>query len=456
MNIESITAIIFGLIFLVYAILSRRISSFADYAVGNRSLPLFLLFASISASFIGPGYSLGFIRKGYESGMLYFLLAGAYGLQTILVGLYVAPRLHGFKDAYSIGDVIGQKHGRWAHILSGLISFGLLIAFSTVMAMVGGTILSDFLGISQLWGVITMTSIVIVYSFFGGIKASIMTDTFQFVLFVLLIPALLIFIWMGTAVSLESMLAQTKSLTIQGAESLTFWSAIGLFFSFFLGETLVPPYINRALGAKSQKVSGHAFLFSGLFFFIWLFIMLLIGSLGSMSLTAEASDKIGLLLGSKHYATGIYGIFIMALVGIVMSSQDSLVNSGASVFVRDVVNLHVDLTERQSLHISRMATLFVGISSIVFSIYVPSVLEGLLWCYSLWAPSMLPILLASILLKNTTASAGVSSIIVGILIAISLEVSAVDANTATLIGFTGSCLTYLIIWKLTSVRILSA
>ncbi|NND07188.1 MAG: sodium:solute symporter family protein [Saprospiraceae bacterium] len=447
MRIEWITAIIFALIFLLYAFLSRRISTFSDYSVGNRSLPLFLLFASISASFIGPGYSLGFIRKGYESGMLYFVLAGAYGLQTILVGLFVAPRLHDFSNAYSIGDVIGQKHGRWSHILSGLISFGLLIAFSTVMSMVGGTILSEFLGVSQIWGVVTMTSIVIIYSFFGGIKASILTDTFQFLLFIILIPALLIFVWSDVSVSIGQAWDNIKTLTIGASERLTLLSATGLFFSFFLGETLVPPYINRALGAKSQAVSGSAFLFSGLFFFLWLILMLLIGSMGSLSISAEASDKIGLLLGDKHYAPALYGVFIMALVGIVMSSQDSLINSGASVFVRDVVNLHIKLSESQSLHISRLATLLVGIASIVLSVYVPSVLEGLLWCYSLWAPSMLPILLASILLVDPSKRAGVSSIIVGCLLAIWTKISPIDENIATLLGFIGSSITYIIIWR---------
>ncbi len=450
---DLIIGLIFGIIFLSFAFFTRGVKSFSNFSIGDKNIPFFLLFASVSATFIGPGYSLGFIREGYESGMIFFLFAGAYGLQTILVGIFLAPELQKMQNTFSIGEVVGNKHGKIAHLLTGLISFGLLIAFSTVMAKTGGNIINEFVGVEGIIGVAILTFIVTIYSFYGGINATILTDTFQFILFIILFPLLLILIGVNSDFSFSNLMEKTVALSTSGFEEITFIGGLGLFVSFALGETLVPPYINRALGAKSAAISRKAFIFSGLFFFIWLLLMLMIGVSGTFVLNEAPSDNIGLILGQEYYISGLYGIFFVAMIGIIMSTQDSLINSGATVFTKDIytafLNLNntktkVEISDSKALKLSRLATLIIGICATIFAVYVPSVLSGLLFCYSIWAPSMLTILVASILLKQHSKSAGISSMLIGIIVSTTISFSGIESNIATLWGVIASISTYAI------------
>lgn len=448
MNIEYATALIFAIVLLIFAMFTRKKMTFSNFSIGNKKLPLFILFASISATFIGPGYSLGFIRKGYETGFLFFIIAGAYGLQTILAGVFLAPRLQRMKNTYSIGDVVGNAHGKLSKLLTGIIAFGLTIAFCSIMAKIGGGVLNQFLGISKFTSITIITSIVIVYSFLGGIKASILTDTFQFILFILLFLLMFFTLIINVDISTEQLISVAKNKTFVGWNSLSTLSIIGLFVSFFLGESLVPPYINRAIGAKTSDISKKAFVFSGFFFFIWLLLMLSIGVLSDFSLSTIPNDldQIGITVSQRYFNKGIYGLFIVALIGIIMSTQDSLINSGSTVFVRDIIYPLKEIDEKKSLIYSKISTIIIGLFTIILSTYVPSVIEGLLWCYSIWAPSILTILVASIVLNKHSKIGGISSILIGILSTVLFKLIEIDNNIITLLGTSLSVFSYSIIY----------
>ena len=425
MNLDLIIAIIFGITFLIFAIITRNVKSFASFSISNKDVSFLLIFASISATFIGPGFSLSFVRKGYETGFLFLVIGIAYGLQAILNGIFVAPKIREkFSDSYSIGDIIGGKKSHnniFVHLLSGIIAFGLTVGFSVVMAKAGGEILNNFLGVPIWQGIIILTLIVTTYSYFGGIKATIYTDALQFVLFVLLIPSLILFIIFNNSFDYSSFYNNAISITQKGFLDISVITFIGLFVSFLFGETLIPPLINRILASKSKKISSKAFIYSGLFFFVWLFLMLFIGVFGYSVLESIPNDQILLELGNHYYNFGLFGLFSVAMIGIVMSSQDSLINSGATVFTRDIANVinrirkMPDLSLQKQLLFSKIATVLIGLFSVVFGMFIPSILEGLLFIYSIWAPSMLVILLASVFLNKHYWQAGLFSMISGIL-----------------------------------------
>ena len=111
MNLNFLDFTTIGIYFLVllgFGILVRRVRGFSDYAVGNREVPTSMIFASLSAAYIGPGYTMGFCSKGFASGYFFFFIVLAFTVQTLLVGLFLAPRLHNFERCYSIGDVLGE------------------------------------------------------------------------------------------------------------------------------------------------------------------------------------------------------------------------------------------------------------------------------------------------------------------------------------------------------------
>lgn len=62
---------------------------------------------------------------------------------------------------------------------------------------------------------------------------------------------------------------------------------------------------------------------------------------------------------------------------------------------------------------SRLSTLVMGAIAAVLAYFAPSIIDGLLIIYSIWAPSVLPVFLLAILLPKPVRSAGAAAMIAG-------------------------------------------
>ena len=275
-------AIILLIVLVVFIFYTRQTKTFKSFAVSNNSIGLFLIFLSFSATFIGPGFSLALVNQGFDSGYFYLMIAGFYGIAKIIEGLFLAPRIRNkFSGALSIGDVIAGKeshNNRLLHIIVGLISFGLVVGFSSVLSKAGGEVINNLFGFSKLASISLMTGIVIIYSFFGGIKATILTDAFQFILFTILICILLISLFVSN-INMDQLSLNIESQTINAFNAINKSQIIGLISTWLLGEMLIPPTINRILATKSSIISRKVLIYSGIFMLIWLIIMLSIISI---------------------------------------------------------------------------------------------------------------------------------------------------------------------------------
>src|SRR4030042_1420053 len=115
---------------------------------------------------------------------------------------------------------------------------------------------------------------------------------------------------------------------------------------------------------------------------------------------------------------GGYSLLLVALISIVLSSLDSLLNAGAVVFTEDIVKPLTALSDRTALLVGRRATIVIATVAAVCVPAVPSIMGGLLICYTVWASAILPAAIIGLWLKNPRPLAGVLSMGVGTLVAI--------------------------------------
>jgi SSS family solute:Na+ symporter len=111
-------------------------------------------------------------------------------------------------------------------------------------------------------------------------------------------------------------------------------------------------------------------------------------------------------------------LLFVALVSVVTSSLDSLLNAGAVAFTQDVVKPFVKLSDSLALKVGRAATLAIAAVAAVGVVVVPSIIGGLLICYTIWAPSILPTLIIGLWIKNPRPLAGTLSMGVGMAAAV--------------------------------------
>jgi SSS family solute:Na+ symporter len=410
------------LVLTVVALRARAARRFSDFSLAGRALPLALVFGSLAATYVGPGFSIGFVGKGFKSGFLFLCVGLAYSIQNILVGLLIAPRLRALKGCHTLGDAIGQKYDRKCQIVAGIISVGLCAGFAAVMARAGGVIVNDIFGLPNWSSVIVVVGITALYTTFGGLRASVITDAFQFSMFAILLPVTLVLVLVFHVVGGEAAFAEQASIaTSNGFASTSFIEIVGLVAAFLLGETLIPPYANRALASKTTRISRNGFMLAGVFSVVWFIVMIALGVAARSIVPAGTDeDRVLLKLVGSIMPAGGYVLLLVVLVSVVMSSLDSLLNAGAVAFTQDIIKPFADLSDDTSLNVGRCATIVIASIAAAGAVAVPSIITGLLTCYAIWAPAILPALIIGLWVKYPRPLAGILSMGVGTVIAIML------------------------------------
>jgi SSS family solute:Na+ symporter len=113
-----------------------------------------------------------------------------------------------------------------------------------------------------------------------------------------------------------------------------------------------------------------------------------------------------------------YALLLVVLVSVVMSSLDSLLNAGAVAFTEDIVKPFAHLPDRNALNIGRGATIIIAAVAATGAVFVPGIIDGLIGCYTIWAPAILPALIFGLWLKRPRPLAGILSMGVGTFVAI--------------------------------------
>jgi SSS family solute:Na+ symporter len=370
-------------------IASRGIRTLDNFSVAGRSYSSFIVFATLSASFIGGGFTMGNAEKVFLFGIVNIFALWGFSLKEILVASFFAPRMDQFSRAISVGDILGESYGKPAKIISGFL--GLALCCGIVGAQVGamGYVFQLFLGIDHLWGILIGCGIVIAYSTVGGMKAVVFTDVLQFVLLVIGIPLTLL-MGVHSAGGWEVMIESVPADHFQILGNTTLLGFVSLFLTFLLGETLVPPYVQRLLIGRTAVQTRWGTLWSGLLSIPFFAVTGLIG-LVALSLDANLDANLALPFVVKQtLPIGLKGLVVAGIISVVMSSADSFLNGAAVACSNDVINplRREPLRETQQLLLAKAVTVLVGVLAVVFAIKIRSILDILIWAYNFWAPTI--------------------------------------------------------------------
>jgi SSS family solute:Na+ symporter len=396
-----------------FGLFARRSKRLDDYSVARRSAPTFIVLASLAATYIGPGYSLGLAAKAYKTGFFFLAFFVFFSLQTVLVGAWLAPRLKRFPDAHTLGDVMSQLYGSTAQLLTGIISTGLCVGFTAVLARAGGAVLANAIGLTLPVAILIALGVAVTYTYTGGLKLVIGVESVQFGIIIIAAAMVLLF----SAPRIDSFAAMDRNalgLTCATWKATPSLSLLGLALSFALGECLIPPYANRALAGRSEEASKWGFVLGGFFSVIWFSMMIAAGMI-AREIVQSTADPEGILvsLAATVLPSGLFGLFLVAVACIVMSTEEALLNAAAVCLTRDLSARVRSWSEKKQLTIAKVATLVFAIVAVWLALKAPGIIDGLLICYSLWATTVLPPLVWGVAGLPVSRSSGVLSIIFG-------------------------------------------
>lgn len=473
----------------------NRAHTLDEYFVAGRRIPAFFNGMAMAgdwmsaATFISMAGTLWLL--GYE-GLAYILgWTGGY----VLLVMLLAPYLRKFGQ-FTIPDFIAARYeGTPARIVAALT--GVIISFTYVTAQVTGIgiIMTRFLGVNYLVGVMVGLGAVLFCSYLGGMRAVTWTQAAQCIVLVLayLIPVTLL-AWRDTGfpipqimygqaleqiVQLESLQGITDSYVTPFTHG-TIFNFIALMLCLMLGTAGMPHILVRFYttpNAKSARTSvGWAMLFIALVYLTapayaafsrWEVLQNVIGKpIGAMPDWAVNWANAGLLAIRDLNGDGILQFSelridpdvvvlatpeiaglsqtIVALVAAgglaaALSTADGLLLVIASALSHDFYarTLNPTASPQARLLLSRIAVLVAAVVAAIVAVRRLGIIVQLVaWAFSLAAATLFPILVLGIFWKRANGRGAVAGMITGMTVTLGYMLMYAVNPTWNILGIT--------------------
>lgn len=416
-----LTVYVACLAYLLIGVIRRKEATTATtYARGTGAYRLYIIFATLTATMIGPTYSMGVVDQARQFGYFYTVFFVLSMVQLGIVGYFFAERLRTHaSSAITVGELMGGSYGRWTQAFTGIATIAQALAFTGVLCLGSAKVLNAVWSIPIPYGVVATAIVVSSYSVIGGLPAVIKTDILQF-FFLCAVLVLGVIATFGLLSEHPSVLSATNIWHIDPVKFPT-TEVISVAIGFFLGEAFIPIYSVRALVALDGSTAKKAFIYTAIFGVIWFVILTLFGIASHSIQPDDGLYKIALFevvarISSTEWISAFsVGIAAAGILGIAHSTLDSVLHSGAISLVRDLMHPFMKLSDKEILSYERNGMLLIAIFGSTLAFASSSLVDILFIGYSVWVPTVVVPLAALLLGKVRHPIAGLAGIAAGVI-----------------------------------------
>ena len=325
-------------LFLIFGIVySKKYQDINNYLVANRSVGTFSLTTSLVASALGAWILFGPASAATWGGIGAVI---GYSLGTafpLFILVYLGKK---FRKSYPKGKTLIEViRLRFGTKLFKLILF-LSIFYMTIFLIAEVTavsILVNYISGTDLW--ITALIVIassLIYTLYGGLRASIFTDNIQFVVLILLLLIGFSYLISFNSNDFNFEFIKTNKPNLLSTNYLTNFTA-GLTFFIAVAATNLFHQGNwqRVYAAKSNDVLKKSLIFS---FIIIIPVVFLMGFSGLIAISQNSSvvpDLAFFSLLLKEQTILLSIIILMLALSLTISSIDTLINAISSLIVVD-------------------------------------------------------------------------------------------------------------------------
>lgn len=385
-------------------IASRKEDSAGDFFLAGRTIPWWAIAGSVFATNISSNHVVGFTGMGYSQGFAAanFEFGAVAGLMVL--GYFLMP-LYRKAGVYTLSDFLGRRFDERSRVLYWVVGLIIMVVIQIVVTLYIGartlrTLLVDtsveawLIELGQFVlpatdpglfiyyvGIVVFGLITCVYTVFGGLKAVIWTDVIQATLLMLasgLIAWFAIFHpsvgGLGNLIEMEGdrfhvffpmdhpSLPWTGMLTGQMVLHLYYWGT---------NQYIV----QRTLGARTDWDGRMGLVSAGFLKMLIPFTTIAAGMAAiyvlrsdpQMAMAAGLCGPDGVLNNSDDAFTalaitllpagyGLMGIVLTGLIGAILSTLDSLMNSSATLFTFDIYKRYMrkGASDRELIVVGRL------------------------------------------------------------------------------------------------------
>jgi len=434
-----------------------QLNSKDGYFLGGRSLTGFVIAGSMLLTNISTEHLVGMNGSAYKNGAIIIAWEVTSALALIAAAVYFIPKYLSM-GLTTIPEFLEKRFDRFTRTA---IAFLLIISFvSTLLPIVlytGALNIESLFGISDILGVsrdrgLFITILIVgilgsVYAIFGGLKMIAHTDTingFGLLAAGLAIPFLALWdigdgnILAGINALLEkvpekfAVISNEPSIGPGARDSILPFSVLftGLMINQLYFWTMHQSIIQRALGAVSLKEAQKGLLFTGVLKILIPLVIVLPGIIGFYyfgNAYYEEPDLIYPMLIKKVLPIWMTGFFVAVVVGAVLSTFNSALNSAATVFSLDIYQQYFspDASEKKLVRIGKIVSATLAIFAIGIAPFVANAPDGLYQLLQqlngIFFIPMATVIIAGLFIPKISAAGAKSGLVFGLLFYIILN-----------------------------------
>ena len=416
----------------------RNQKDLRDYFLGGRTAPWWAISLSIVSAETSTLTIVGTPALSFAGNLGFLQIVFGYLLARIVISVVLLP--HYFRgELFTAYELMKRRFGERTRRLTASLFLVTRALAEGVRVFAISLVVSIVLGTGDVWSIVVIVLLTLVYTFEGGMTAVIWTDVVQMTLYVA-----------GAIMSFAALLGQIPGgwghlAAVAGAahkfalfdfrfspdmqflsRTYSFWAGLaGGCFLTTASHGTDQLMVQRLLSARNEIQSRLALLTSWLVILFQFTLFLLIGLglyvfYGDRHLQApERLDRIYPDFIWHYLPHGLAGLLIAAILAAAMANLSAALNSLSSTLVVDFLHArNQDMTEQRSLRLARAATVVWGVVLLGIAIVARysrrSVLETGLTISSIPSGALLGVFLLGVLTRRPRQLAAIMGMAAGL------------------------------------------
>lgn len=414
----------------------KFVHSSQDFFLAGKALPFWAIGMSIVVSDIGAMDFVGVSGQAYRYGIAVGNFDWLGSVPAMLLAAFIFVPYFWKAGVYTIPEYLGRRYNDGVRTTASLTWIAFFAFDLGIMFWATAVLLNTLLG-WPIWLSIILTAVVVgLYTFFGGLAAVVMTDVVQMII-MFVGGATVVFLGLHHVGGWDGLVEKVTAtgpayenhfeLILPADTNTPFpWTGIlfGLTFvmanAYMIGNQKI---VQRCLAAKNEWHAKASMIWAA---FLKMFIPVLVLIPGLIAIVVrsdlENGDEAMPMLIHMLLPPGLRGLLLAAFLAGLMSSIDSMLNSTATLWTKDIYEkfIRTGASDRHYLAVGRLATvvlLLLGVITSPVSSYFEGIYVAVQTFLSLFQGPVFSILLLGIFWRRTTQWGGLAGLIGGIGIA---------------------------------------
>jgi solute:Na+ symporter, SSS family len=404
----------------------------ADYLVAGRSLPAAVLVLTLLTSWIGAGSLFAGAENAYRNGFA-ALWQPAGGWLGLLLIYFIAPRARKFAQ-FTLPDLLEARYNQTARVLGTIAILFAYVGITSYQFKGGGNVLHLIFPdtVTPELGTYLIATFVIVTTALAGMSSVAYMDvaigSLVTVICIIATPYLLFKAggWGGLHAALPATHFQVLgNLTL--VRALEFLVPTLL---LMLGNQVMYQKFFSAKSERDASISVVGWILGTLVLETLIVAIAVFGS--ALYPTGEVARQPYEIIPytARHGLPAFMGAVLLgAVFAKVISTASNYLFSPASNLIEDVFVRYIapGASNKRILIISRLAVVLLGCWALYQGVYAQSILQKMLYAYTIYSAALTPVVLAAFYSKRVTAWGAVAAIASGTVVTLVWDIQAVKS-----------------------------